>query len=68
MLMYEVLARDRMRADQEWASQQRLARRLVAARRWQRLARFADHRARRATERLKVEGSSRAANPASARR
>lgn len=52
MLMHEALARDRMREDQRRAHQQRLARRLATARRWQRLARFADRRARRAAERL----------------
>lgn len=52
MLLHEVLARDRMRDDQRRARQARLARRLAAARRWQRLARYADRRARRATERL----------------
>lgn len=55
MLLHEVLARDRMRDDQRrarQARQARLARRLAAARRWQRLARYADRRVRRATERL----------------
>ncbi|MBV8996930.1 MAG: hypothetical protein JO287_25245 [Pseudonocardiales bacterium] len=52
MLLYEVLARDRMRDDQRRARQALLVRRLVAARRWQRLARYADRRARRAAERL----------------
>lgn len=52
MLLYEVLARDRMRDDQRRARQTLLASRLTAARRWQRLARYADRRARRAAERL----------------
>lgn len=52
MLQHEVLARDRMREDQHHACQERLARRLTTARRWQRLARYADQRARRAAERL----------------
>jgi hypothetical protein len=52
MLMHEALARDRMRDDQYRARQERLARRLAAARRWQRLARYADRRARYATEHL----------------
>ncbi|MGH3695481.1 MAG: hypothetical protein ACRDRX_16090 [Pseudonocardiaceae bacterium] len=52
MLMHEALARDRMRDDQRRARNERLARRLAAARRWQRLARYADRRARRAAERL----------------
>ena len=52
MLLHEILARDRMREDQRRACRERLARRLVAARRWRRLARYADHRARRAVEHL----------------
>ncbi len=52
MLLHEILARERMRDDQRWARQERIARRLTAARRWQRLARYADRRARRAAERL----------------
>jgi hypothetical protein len=52
MLGHDVLARDRMRDDQRRARQVRLARRLAAARRWQRLARYTDRRARRAIERL----------------
>ncbi|MGH4008350.1 MAG: hypothetical protein ACRDTH_09400 [Pseudonocardiaceae bacterium] len=52
MLLHEVLARARMREDQRRASQERLARRLAAARRWDRLARYADRRARRAASRL----------------
>ncbi|HZS19807.1 MAG TPA: hypothetical protein VFA63_02335 [Pseudonocardiaceae bacterium] len=52
MLLYEVLARDRMRHDQRQARQERAARRLSTARRWQRLARYAERRARRAAERL----------------
>jgi hypothetical protein len=42
MLLHEVLARERMRDDQHRARQERLARRLATARRWQRLARYAD--------------------------
>lgn len=52
MLMYEALIRARMREDQRRAHQQQLARRLATARRWQRLARFAERRARHAAERL----------------
>jgi hypothetical protein len=52
MLLHEVLARERMRDDQRRAGQERLARRLATARRWQRVARYADRRARRAAERL----------------
>lgn len=52
MLLHEILARTRMRDDQHHASQERLSRRLVAVRRWQRLARYADQRARRLAARL----------------
>jgi hypothetical protein len=52
MLLHEILARDRMRDDQLRARRERLARRLATARRWQRLARYADQRASHATERL----------------
>lgn len=52
MLLQEMLARDRMREDQRRANQARLARRLAAVRRWRRLARYADRRARRFAERL----------------
>ncbi|MGH3906341.1 MAG: hypothetical protein ACRDTE_19500 [Pseudonocardiaceae bacterium] len=52
MLLYEILARTRMREDQHHASQARLAGRLRTARRWQRLARYADRQAHRATSRL----------------
>ena len=52
MLMHEALARDRMREDQRRAHLERVARRLTAARRWQRLARYAERRARNAAARL----------------
>jgi hypothetical protein len=45
--MYEVLARERMREDQRCAAHRRQADRLVAQRRWRRLARFAQNRAER---------------------
>jgi hypothetical protein len=45
MLLYEVLARDRMRDDQRRARQAQMARRLAAAHRWQRLAHYAERRA-----------------------
>lgn len=48
MFLYETLVRDRMREGQIRAREQRLARRLAAARRWHRLARYADRRAHRA--------------------
>jgi hypothetical protein len=41
-----------MREDQQRASQERLASLLVTARRWQRLARYAELRASRAKARL----------------
>jgi hypothetical protein len=52
MLLHEVIARDRMRDDQHRARQAQLAKQLAAVRGWQRLARYADRRARRAAERL----------------
>jgi hypothetical protein len=52
MLLQEMLARERMREDQRRASQERLARRLAAARRWHRLARYVERRARRAASRV----------------
>lgn len=51
-MLYEVLARARMREDQRRASQERLSRQLATVRRWQRLARYADRRIRRASARL----------------
>ncbi|HEY2205247.1 MAG TPA: hypothetical protein VGH99_12325 [Pseudonocardia sp.] len=48
MLLYEALARSRVRNAEEAARRLRLARRVVAARRWQRLARYASARAERA--------------------
>ncbi|MGH4024526.1 MAG: hypothetical protein ACRDRV_08075 [Pseudonocardiaceae bacterium] len=51
MLLHEILARTRMREDQRRASAARLAGRLAAIRRWQRLARYADRRARHAESR-----------------
>lgn len=52
MLLYEILARTRMREDQHHASQARLAGRLAAVRRWQRIARYAERQARRAAARI----------------
>lgn len=49
MLLHEVLARARMREDQQQAHQYRLARKLAIARRWRRLARYAERRALRVT-------------------
>ena len=45
--MYEALARERMREDQRRAAHRRQADRLVAQRRWRRVARFAEKRAQR---------------------
>lgn len=47
MLLYEALARIRMREPREAARRDWMARQLVVARRWARLARFADRRAER---------------------
>ena len=52
MLLHEALTRTRMCEDQRWASRARLARQLVAVRRWQWLARYADRRANRMAARL----------------
>ena len=52
MLLHEILARTRMREDQRRASAARLAGRLAAVRRWQRLAHYADRRVKRAESRL----------------
>ncbi|MGI9064052.1 MAG: hypothetical protein ACR2FQ_09620 [Pseudonocardiaceae bacterium] len=48
MLLHEALARARMREDQQYARQARLARRLASARRWRRIAGYAGRRAARA--------------------
>ena len=48
MLLYEILARTRMREAEEAAHRHRMARLLVARRRWARLARYAAERADRA--------------------
>jgi hypothetical protein len=50
MLLYEALARARMREAEEAARHHRLVRRLVAGRRWARLARYAHERAERARQ------------------
>lgn len=52
MLLHEVLARTRMREDQRRATEARLAGRLAAVRRWQRIARYAERRASRAAARM----------------
>lgn len=53
LLMYEELSRARMRELQEQGSEARRARRLVAARRWQRRAEVASRNARRALKSLR---------------
>jgi len=48
MLLYENLARERMREAERDAAEQRLGRRLSSARRWERLSAWAARRAKRA--------------------
>ena len=52
MLLYENLARERMREAEQDAAEQRLGRRLNSARRWERLSVWAARRANRAQELL----------------
>jgi hypothetical protein len=52
MLLYENLARERMREAEQDAAEQRLVRRLNAAKRWERLAAWAARRAKRAQDLL----------------
>ncbi|MFL6118697.1 hypothetical protein [Actinophytocola sp.] len=52
MLLYENLARERMRQAEQDAAEQRLVRRLNAARRWERLSAWAARRAKRAEDLL----------------
>lgn len=52
MLLQEDLARARMRESQRVAAQERLARRLASARRWNRIARWAAARAAEAERML----------------
>lgn len=52
MLLYETLARERMREAEQDAAEQRLVRRLNAAKRWERLAAWAARRAKRAQDLL----------------
>jgi hypothetical protein len=52
MLLYESLARERMREAEQDAAEQRLGRRLSSARRWERLSAWAARRARRAQDLL----------------
>jgi hypothetical protein len=52
MLLYENLARERMREAEQEAAEQRLVRRLNAAKRWERLSAWAARRAKRAEDLL----------------
>lgn len=52
MLLYENLARERMREAEQVAAEQRLVRRLSSARRWHRLSAWAARRAERAQDLL----------------
>lgn len=52
MLIYENLARERMREAEQAANHARLVRRLSSARRWERLSSWAAGRARRANDML----------------
>jgi hypothetical protein len=52
MLMYESLARERMREAEQVASHARLVRRVSSARRWERLSAWAAKRAQRAHDML----------------
>jgi hypothetical protein len=52
MLIYENLARERMREAEQDAAEQRLVRRLNSAKRWERLATWTARRAKRAEDLL----------------
>lgn len=52
MLLYDNLARERMREAEQHAAEQRLVRRLNAAKRWERLSAWTARRAKRAQDRL----------------
>ncbi|MPZ81651.1 MAG: hypothetical protein GEV28_15115 [Actinophytocola sp.] len=52
MLIYENLARERMREAEQAAEHARLVRRLSSARRWERLSAWAARRAKRANDLL----------------
>jgi hypothetical protein len=52
MLLYENLARERMREAEQEAAEQRLGRRLNAGKRWERLSAWAARRAKRARDQL----------------
>ena len=52
MLIYETLARERMREAEQAASHSRLVRRVSSARRWERLSAWAARRAQRVNDRL----------------
>jgi hypothetical protein len=52
MLLYENLARERMREAEQDAAEQRLVRRLSSVKRWERLSAWAAQRAKRAEDLL----------------
>jgi hypothetical protein len=52
MLIYENLARERMREAEQSAHHARLVRRLSSAKRWERLSKWVERRARRANDLL----------------
>jgi hypothetical protein len=52
MLIYESLARERMREAEQVADHARLVRRLSSAKRWQRVSAWAARRAKRASDLL----------------
>ncbi|MBP2329565.1 hypothetical protein JOF56_009950 [Kibdelosporangium banguiense] len=52
MLLYEILARTRMREAEQFAHHHRVARRLHSSRRWCRLAKWAKQKAERAERSL----------------
>jgi hypothetical protein len=52
MLLYENMARERMREAEQDAAEQRLVRRLNSARRWERLSAWAARRAKHAQDLL----------------
>ncbi|WP_141566223.1 hypothetical protein [Pseudonocardia sp. N23] len=54
MLIHEALARSRRQEAEEQARRYRLVRSVAAGRRWARLARYADQRAKRSAERARA--------------
>ncbi|AEA23368.1 hypothetical protein ACFQ34_05430 [Pseudonocardia benzenivorans] len=54
MLIHEAMARSRRQEAEEQARRHRLVRSVAAGRRWARLARYAEQRARRSAERARA--------------